>query len=81
MPSAWVQHVQTVYRKGKAKGMTYRAAMVAAKKTWKSKKSAAAPAKKAKGGRKKKSKDEDEKEEEEEDEAPRPKRRGKIKAF
>ena len=35
MPSAWVQHVQVVYRKGKAKGMSYKQAMVAAKKTYK----------------------------------------------
>ena len=35
MPSAWVQHVQAVYKKGKAKGMRYKQAMVAAKKTYK----------------------------------------------
>jgi hypothetical protein len=35
MPSAWVKHVQAVYAKGKAKGMSYKQAMVAAKKTWK----------------------------------------------
>ena len=35
MPSAWVQHVQSVYKAGKAKGMSYKAAMIAAKKTYK----------------------------------------------
>ena len=35
MPSKWVQHVKSVYAKGKAKGMTYRQAMVAAKSTYK----------------------------------------------
>ena len=35
MPSAWVKHVQSVYQAGKAKGMSYKQAMVAAKKTYK----------------------------------------------
>ena len=43
MPSAWVKHVQSVYAKGKSKGMSYKQAMVAAKKTWASKKSGKAP--------------------------------------
>ena len=51
MPSAWVQHVQSVYKAGKAKGMSYKQAMIAAKKSYRSKG-------KAKGGA-----DEDEKEE------------------
>ena len=38
MPSAWVQHVQKTYQAGKAKGMSYKQAMQAAKKTWASKK-------------------------------------------
>ena len=35
MPSAWVKHVQSVYQSGKAKGMSYKQAMVAAEKTYK----------------------------------------------
>ena len=37
MPSAWVQHVQSVYKAGKAKGMSYKQAMIAAKKSYRSK--------------------------------------------
>ena len=46
MPSAWVQHVQSVYKAGKAKGMSYKQAMIAAKKSYRSK----GKAKKAAGG-------------------------------
>ena len=35
MPSKWIQHVKSVYATGKAKGMSYRQAMVAAKSTYK----------------------------------------------
>ena len=35
MPSKWISHVKSVYQKGKAGGMTYSQAMVAAKKTYK----------------------------------------------
>ena len=35
MPSKWIQHVKSVYAKGKAKGMSYRQAMIAAKSTYK----------------------------------------------
>ena len=35
MPSAWVQHVKSVYAKGKAKGMSYKQAMIAAKSSYK----------------------------------------------
>ena len=37
MPSAWIQHVQATYKAGKAKGMSYKAAMIAAKKNYKRK--------------------------------------------
>ena len=47
MPSAWVQHVQATYKAGKAKGMSYKAAMQAAKKTWAAKKGKKAAPKKA----------------------------------
>ena len=76
MASDWVKHVQSVYQKGKAKGMSYKQAMQAAKKTWKSKKTTAkAPAKKKRRRRKK---EEEEEEEEAEVEAPK---KGKKKAF
>ena len=45
MPSAWVQHVQSVYKAGKAKGMSYKQAMIAAKKSYRSKGKAKAEAK------------------------------------
>ena len=35
MPSAWIEHVKKTYQAGKAKGMSYKAAMIAAKKTYK----------------------------------------------
>ena len=38
MPSAWVKHVQSVYAKGKSKGMTYSQAMQKAKVSWAKKK-------------------------------------------
>ena len=37
MPSAWISHVKATYAKGKSKGMSYKQAMVAAKKTYKKK--------------------------------------------
>ena len=40
MPSKWVEHVKSVYAKGKAKGMSYKQAMIAAKKTYKKGKAA-----------------------------------------
>lgn len=46
MPSAWISHVKSVYAKGKAKGMSYKQAMVAAKASYKKK--AAAPKKRGK---------------------------------
>ena len=71
MPSAWVKHVQSVYAKGKSKGMSYKQAMVAAKKTWASKKSGKAP--KASKAEPKEEKAEDEEAEE------KPKRRRRKK--
>ena len=35
MPSKWVQHVKSVYAKGKSKGMSYKQAMIAAKSSYK----------------------------------------------
>ena len=35
MPSAWITHVKSVYAKGKAKGLTYKQAMVKAKASYK----------------------------------------------
>ena len=35
MPSKWISHVKSVYQKGKAGGMTYSQAMVAAKSSYK----------------------------------------------
>ena len=55
MPSAWVSHVQAVYKKGKSKGMTYSQAMQKAKVSWAKKKksnASAAPAAKKKKRRK-----------------------------
>ena len=69
MPSAWVQHVQKTYQAGKAKGMSYKQAMQAAKKTWASKKA---------GKSKKKEEHKEEKvEEEKADDAPKKRRRKK----
>ena len=76
MPSAWVQHVQAVYRKGKAKGMSYKQAMVAAKKTYK--KSGATKTKSA--SKSKKAEEEPEDEPEDEEEAPKKRKRRKKKA-
>lgn len=72
MPSAWVQHVQATYKAGKAKGMSYKAAMQAAKKTW--------AAKKGKKADPKKAAKKEEPEEEEAEEAPKKRRRRKKKA-
>ena len=71
MPSAWVKHVQSVYAKGKAGGMSYKQAMVKAKGTWK------------KGGKAAKASKKEEKDDEPEEEpeaAPKKKRRRKKKS-
>ena len=50
MGSAWVEHVKSVYAKGKKNGMSYKQAMQKAKASWAKKKggkAAAAPKKKA----------------------------------
>ena len=48
MGSAWVEHVKSVYAKGKKNGMSYKQAMQKAKTSWAKKKGkTAAPAKKA----------------------------------
>ena len=44
MPSAWIAHVKSVYAKGKAKGMSYKQAMIAAKASYKKGKGAPAAA-------------------------------------
>ena len=75
MPSAWVQHVQAVYKKGKAKGMSYKQAMVAAKKTYKR-----AGATKTKASKSKKAEEEPEEEPEDEEEKPKKRKRRKKKA-
>ena len=77
MPSAWVQHVQAVYRKGKAKGMSYKQAMVAAKKTYK--KSGATKTKSASKSKKAEEEPEDEPEEPE-GKSPKKRKRRKKKA-
>jgi hypothetical protein len=80
MPSAWVTHVQGVYKKGKAKGMTYSQAMQKAKVSWAKKKksnAAVAPAKKKAG--KKKAKAEDDVEDEKAAEKPKRRKRAKKK--
>ena len=49
MGSAWVEHVKSVYAKGKKNGMSYKQAMQKAKTSWAKKKggkAAAAPKKK-----------------------------------
>ena len=55
MGSAWVEHVKSVYAKGKKKGMSYKEAMQKAKASWAKKKKggSAAPAKKGKVAKKK----------------------------
>lgn len=81
MPSAWVTHVQGVYKKGKAKGMTYSQAMQKAKVSWAKKKksnASTAPAAKKKAG-KKKAKAEDDDDVEDEKAAEKPKRRKRAK--
>jgi len=66
MPSAWIAHVKSVYAKGKAKGMSYKQAMVAAKSSYKKggkaaeKSEEAAPKKRRRRAKKKKLKEEDE---------------------
>ena len=75
MPSAWVQHVQAVYKKGKAKGMSYKQAMVAAKKTYKK-----SGATKTKSASKSKKAEEEPEEEPEDEEAPKKRKRRKKKA-
>ena len=45
MPSAWIAHVKKTYAAGKAKGMSFRQAMVAAKKTYRKTAVTAAPKK------------------------------------
>ena len=67
MGANWIAHVKKVYAAGKSKGMSYKQAMVEAKKTWK--KGATA----AKKGKTK------EVEAVEEEEAPKKKRRRKKK--
>ena len=44
MPSAWIAHVKKTYAAGKAKGMSFKQAMVAAKKSYR-KTATAAPKK------------------------------------
>ena len=78
MPSAWVTHVQGVYKKGKAKGMTYSQAMQKAKVSWAKKKksnASAAPAAKKKVGKKKAASEDVE----DEKVAEKPKRRKRAK--
>ena len=68
MGATWIAHVKKVYAAGKSKGLTYKQAMQAAKKTWKKKGAAAAKKGKAK---------EAEAVEEVEEAAPKKKRRKK----
>ena len=74
MPSKWVQHVQAVYRKKKAKNSsyTYGQAMKDAKATYK--RTGAAPKSKSK---KSKSKEEEPEQEDEKQEKPKRKRKKK----
>ena len=59
MGSAWVEHVKSVYAKGKKKGMSYKEAMQKAKVSWAKKKGGAAATKApAKKGKKKKAAEE-----------------------
>ena len=64
--TTWIEHVKAVYSKGKGSGMSYKAALKAAAKTWK---------KKGKAGKSKKS--EAAEVEAVEEEAPKKKRRRK----
>lgn len=79
MPSAWVQHVQSVYRKKKAKNAsyTYGQAMKDAKSTYKR----AAGSKTSKKSKKSKKSEDKEEEEDQEDEKQeeKPKRKRKKK--
>ena len=77
MPSKWVQHVQAVYRKKKAKNSsyTYGQAMKDAKATYK--RTGAAPKSKSK---KSKSKEEEEPQEQEDEKEAKPKRKRKKKS-
>ncbi len=45
--TTWIEHVKSVYQKGKSGGMSYKAALKAAAKTWKKKGAAAASSKKS----------------------------------
>ena len=58
MGSAWVEHVKSVYAKGKKKGMSYKEAMQKAKVSWAKKKGGAAAKAPAKKGKKKKAAEE-----------------------
>ena len=69
MGATWIAHVKKVYAAGKSKGMTYKQAMVEAKKTWKK---GATAAKKGKAK---------EVEAVEEEDAPKKKRRRKKKSL
>ena len=60
MGSAWVEHVKSVYNKGKKKGMSYKEAMQKAKVSWAKKKGGAATKATAKKGKKKKAAEESE---------------------
>ena len=62
MGSAWVEHVKSVYAKGKKGGMSYKQAMQKAKASWAKKKGASSAApKKKKAASKTKAADDDEK--------------------
>lgn len=61
MGSAWVEHVKSVYAKGKKKGMSYKEAMQKAKVSWAKKKGGAAAKAPAKKGKKKKAEETEEK--------------------
>jgi hypothetical protein len=59
MGSAWVEHVKSVYAKGKKGGMSYKQAMQKAKASWAKKKGASGKATKAPAKKKKKAADDD----------------------
>ena len=59
MGSAWVEHVKSVYAKGKKGGMSYKQAMQKAKASWAKKKGASGKASKAPAKKKKKAADDD----------------------
>lgn len=46
--TTWIEHVKAVYAKGKGSGMSYKAALKAAAKTWKKKGKGASKASKSK---------------------------------